>query len=120
MLGLAIITSAISCFLTIFLFFRYALFMPWGVPAKAAALVIALGIGFSPILLHHSMENFLGKFYVLHYHFIYFVFVFALAFQEVKTDENFKKEPASKQMTRDEILKQKKIGYQIMNKEKEQ
>ena len=75
MLGLAIITSASSCFLTIFLFFRYALFMPWGVPAKAAALVIALGIGFSPILLHHSMENFLGKFYVLHYHFIYCVFM---------------------------------------------
>ena len=75
MLGLAIVTSAISCFLTIFLFFRYALFMPWAMPLKAFALFVALGIGFSPILLHHSMGNILGRFYTFHYHVIYFIFM---------------------------------------------
>ena len=75
MLGVAIVTSAVGCFLTIFLFFRYAFFMPWSPSIKTIALFIALGIGFSPILLHHSMENILGRFYTIHYHTIYFIFI---------------------------------------------
>jgi len=75
MLSFAIMTSVISCFLTLFLFVRYVAFMPWSFSIKAWALVLALLIGLGPLFLHHSVEHFLGKFYTIHYHIIYFLLV---------------------------------------------